>query len=363
MTGHNQRILLYMGHPAHYHNFSVVMNNLKEAGCCVLIVAREKDVLSRLLQDSGFETIFLPARQGNSRFGLIASVLNREWRMLQIVRRFRPDIMAGTDLVIAHVGKLLGIPSVLINEDDLDQIPLFAKFGVRYCDVHLAPDVCRVEGYKNQTLHYRSYHELAYLHPDHFSPSRDVIAPFIDVDNPYFILRFAQLTAHHDKGRSGISDELATKLIGKLEPQGKVYITSERLLSPQFEPYRIAIPPQYMHHALALASLYIGDSQTMAAEAAVLGIPSLRFNDFVGKLSYLNELENCYQLTVGIPTDQPNKLLEEVDRVIANKNIRLDFDKRRNNMLSEKENLALLWTEFLLNYPHQQNIQGFFKKD
>jgi predicted glycosyltransferase len=33
--------------------------------------------------------------------------------------------------------------------------------------------------------------------------------------------------------------------------------------------------------------LYIGDSQTMAAEAAVLGIPSIRFNSFVGKLVYL----------------------------------------------------------------------------
>ena len=36
------------------------------------------------------------------------------------------------------------------------------------------------------------------------------------------------------------------------------------------------IDPSDMHHALAFASLYIGDTQTMAAEAAVLGTPSIR---------------------------------------------------------------------------------------
>ena len=38
-----------------------------------------------------------------------------------------------------------------------------------------------------------------------------------------------------------------------------------------------------MHHVMAFASLYIGDSQTMAAEAGVLGVPFVRFNDFVGR--------------------------------------------------------------------------------
>ena len=62
-------------------------------------------------------------------------------------------------------------------------------------------------------------------------------------------------------------------------------------MEPQFEKYRIKINPLDMHHVMAFASLYIGDSQTMAAEAGVLGVPFVRFNDFVGRLSYLHELE------------------------------------------------------------------------
>lgn len=66
----------------------------------------------------------------------------------------------------------------------------------------------------------------------------------------------------------------------------------------------------HIHHAMAFAKMYIGDSQTMAAEAAVLGTPSIRFNDFVGEIGYLEELENTYQLTFGIMTSDRENLLK-----------------------------------------------------
>ena len=59
-----------------------------------------------------------------------------------------------------------------------------------------------------------------------------------------------------------------------------------------------------MHHVMAFASLYIGDSQTMAAEAGVLGVPFVRFNDFVGRIGYLRELEDVYELGYGIHATQ-----------------------------------------------------------
>ena len=55
-----------------------------------------------------------------------------------------------------------------------------------------------------------------------------------------------------------------------------------------------------MHHVMAFASLYIGDSQTMAAEAGVLGVPFVRFNDFVGRIGSLRELEDVYRLGFGV---------------------------------------------------------------
>jgi predicted glycosyltransferase len=176
----------------------------------------------------------------------------------------------------------------------------------------VAPDCCGVGKWSNKKLSYAGYHELAYLHPAHFTPEFSQVAE-LAASGPYFILRFASLTAHHDEGKSGITADIARRLVGLLSARGRVYITSERPLEPEFEPYRIRIAPSKMHHALAFASLYIGDSQTMAAEAAVLGTPCIRFNDFVGKIGYLRDLEER-GLSVGIPSGAPDLLFKSAGR-------------------------------------------------
>jgi predicted glycosyltransferase len=161
----------------------------------------------------------------------------------------------------------------------------------------------------------------------------------------YYILRFASLNAHHDKGRKGINDALAVKLIEILSPSGQVFITSERPFSSELEPYRLPVHPADMHHVMAHASMYIGDSQTMAAEAAVLGVPSIRFNDFVGELSYLEELEHKYGLTVGIPTSNPEKLLQVVASWTADAGLLETWSKRRTIMLRSTIDVTPLWVE------------------
>lgn len=87
---------------------------------------------------------------------------------------------------------------------------------------------------------------------------------------------------------------------------------------------------------MAFADLYLGDSQTMAAEAGVLGVPFVRFNDFVGRIGYLRELEDVYQLGYGIKTDQIESLYNTVEKLLAMPDRRVVFQERRAKMLSEK---------------------------
>lgn len=119
------------------------------------------------------------------------------------------------------------------------------------------------------------------------------------------------------------------------------------------------------------ASLYIGDSQTMAAEAGVLGVPFVRFNDFVGRIGYLRELEDVYELGYGIhatplTTDSPirradgsvqpsgvEELYKRVEDLVAmpSDERRATFQSRRQKMLSEKIDCAKFLTWFIENYP------------
>jgi len=175
----------------------------------------------------------------------------------------------------------------------------------------------------------------------------------------------------HDSGIKGINTEIAQRLVDILKPHGRIYITSERPLEPQFEQYRIKINPLDMHHVMAYASLYIGDSQTMAAEAGVLGVPFVRFNDFVGRIGYLRELEDVYELGYGIhasalPADSPIRksdgsvqpsgmeaLYKAVEQLVAMDAAerRALYQQRRQNMLADKIDCAKFLTWFIEEYP------------
>ena len=142
-----------------------------------------------------------------------------------------------------------------------------------------------------------------------------------------------------------------------------------------------------MHHVMAFASLYIGDSQTMAAEAGVLGVPFVRFNDFVGRIGYLRELEDKYELGYGIhasvlPADSPirrndgslqpsgvEELYKRVEALVSmpSEQRRKVWAERRKQMLSDKIDCAKFLTWFIENYPSSVEAtrkadENFWKK-
>ncbi|MBK7630204.1 MAG: DUF354 domain-containing protein [Ignavibacteriales bacterium] len=262
--------------------------------------------------------------------------------------------MIGTSAEITHIGRLLGIPSIVVNEDDAEAVPLFSKLSYPFATNILAPSTCSVGRWIKKTVFYEGYHELAYLHPNRVklnvsSSNRNNTA------RKYF-LRFAKLTAHHDDGKTGITDELANRIVSKLILHGDVYISSERNISENLDKYRISIPPADVLSFLSSSDIYIGDSQTMTAEAAVLGIPSIRFNDFVGKLGYLEELEHKYGLTYGIKTSEPEKLLSKIDELISFPNIKEEWQKRRMKMLADKIDVTAFMVWFIENYPKSVKV-------
>lgn len=312
-----------------------------------------------MLVESGLEfTNILPEGRRDNKISIATGQLRQDLKLFLFSKKNKPDLLIGTSVAISHVGKVLNIPSINVNEDDADVVPLYAKLAYPWATKILAPRVCRMDKWDYKTINYDSYHELAYLHPNNFSPQIRIAQKYISLEKPFFILRFAKLGAHHDVGIKGISDEIAAKLVELLNPFGRVYITSERKLDTVLEPYRIQINPIDIHHVMAFAKIYIGDSQTMAAESGVLGVPFIRFNDFVGRISYLDELENKYQLGFGIKTDEVEKLFETLVYLVQNENLIETYRERRFKMLSEKIDYAAFLVWFIENYPDSKRIMS-----
>ena len=366
------KIAVFLGHPAHFHLYKNAVSDLIQGGHEIIYLIKRKDILENLVQESGVDYVVVrdKERSKSSKLGLMFSMLKMDWQVFKCLLKIRPRVLTGTYCPIFSF--FTAVPFISCNEDDAHVVPKFAFLSYPPAKSILTPVVCDNGKWNNKSTKYPSYHELAYLHPNHFTASREVVESYgIDTSKPYFILRFSSLNAHHDDGIKGINTEIAQRLVDILAPHGQIYITSERELEPQFEPYRIRINPLDMHHVMAFASLYIGDSQTMAAEAGVLGTPFVRFNDFVGRIGYLRELEDVYQLGYGIHaspltdespirrndgTVQPSgteALYSAVEQLVAMPadERQATFTARREKMLREKIDYAKFLTWFIENYP------------
>lgn len=369
-----KNIGIFLGHPCHFHNLKNVAENLKKDGYNVFFAIKEKDILEMLCKDAGYEYYKLREGRGSSKLAMVKSVLGMEYRMLKFIHKNKIEMLIGSSLSFA-ASQIARIPALILCEDDADAVPLYANIVYPFATVILSPECCDNSRWKKKSVFYPSYHELAYLHPNHFTPDASIVEKYgIDTKKPYFIVRFSALNAHHDIGIHGINTEIAEKMIAMLKPHGRIYITSERPLEPQFEQYRIRINPLDMHHVMAFASLYIGDSQTMAAEAGVVGTPFVRLNDFVGRLSYLHELEAPtdftprndgyvpkidahvpddvhYSLGYGHKTADVEGFFASIQRWLDTPDRKAICAERRAKMLSEKVDYAKFLTYFIESYP------------
>lgn len=352
-------ILIQLSHPAHFHLYKYIAKNLMADGHKIFILIKTKDILEDLLVQSGLPYYnILKEAHRKSKLGILWDMLVRDWRMLRFVRKHKIDLLTGSTVEVAQVGWLTRKYRVNTGEDDMRVVPLFQKMGGPFVQTILSPISCDNWKLEPKSVKYAGFHKLAYLHPNQFTPDQRVVEKYFPANKPYFILRFAQLKAYHDitSHAHGINTEIAQHLIDMLLPYGNVYITSERELEPQFEKYRLNINPLDIHHVLAYAKLYIGDSQSMAVEAAMLGTPSLRFNDFAGKIGVLEELEHKYELTYAVSPSNPQLLFDKVNEWLNVSDLQEVFQLRRQKMLSEKIDVTAFFTWFIENYPESRHI-------
>lgn len=344
---------IYLGHPAQFHYYKHVAKQLQADGHQVFFAVKEKDILEDLLRNASIPYTKVRGKRGDSKLAMIWSLIKMDLNVVRFVRKNKIDLLFGVPPVWG-TRLLCHKPVLLSGEDDAHVAPRSAKLLYTIASELITPISCDNGKWNAKSIKYPGYLKLAYLHPKRFEASSEVVRKYgIDSEKPYFLMRFAKLNAHHDNGVSGITTEVAQHLIDMLSPHGRIYITSERELEPQFEQYRLQINPLDIHHVMAYATLYIGDSQSMAVEAAMLGVPSLRFNDFVGakKIGVMEELEHAYGLTYGISSHEPEKLYAKIEELMAMPNLREEWQKRRAKMLAEKIDVTAFLTWFIEQYP------------
>jgi len=348
------RILIFISHPAQFLFYKNCIIELRAKKHEVFILIKSKDVLADLLDEMGWKYHnILPENRGKSKFQILYSLLKRDIRLFRFAIHNKIQLLMGTDASLAHVGKLCRIACITTLEDDYDVIKNLAQLTYPYTSTILVPEICKVGKWTEKKIGYNGYMKLAYLHPNRFKPEINKIK---QLEQPYIIIRLSGLSAHHDFGIKGINHQLLQKIITLLSPYAKVLISSENELPKEFSMYKLDIPKSDIHHFLYFSKMLICDSQSMAVEAAMLGTPAIRFSDFAGKISVLEELEHKYQLTYGIATSKPDQLFKRIEDLLSIPNLKELFQTRRQQMLADKIDVTAFMVWFVENYPKSVQI-------
>ena len=353
------KIAIHISHPEQFHLFKNVIAQLRTQNHSVIITYNEKDVLGELISSSEFASIAykVNARKNiDSIWHLMHQFLQKEIGLYKELCKHKPDILVGNSIALAHIGKFMSRPSIIINQDDFDLIHLTANIGYPFASTILCPDVCRTGKFKKKSIQYPASHALAYLHPKYFSPNEETAKKYVDTTVPFYILRLVKLSAHHDIGINGINDALAEKICERLSKSGNVFISAERKLSNSLEKYRLKIDPSHIHHLMSFADLFISDSQGMSEEAEILGTPTIRYTDFAGRMSFLEELEIKYQLGFSFKPPSTKNLFDKIEQILNMHNVKSVWTERKNKMLADKIDLASFLSWFIGNYPESKHI-------
>jgi uncharacterized protein len=348
------KIFLDIGHPAHVHYFRNFIKIMRGRGHRFMITAKERNVTHSLLETYGIP--FVKRRDyPKSLLSKLLMIPVTDVQILRHARRFRPDLFMGfSGTHVSHAGWLMNRPRIIF--DDTDHAGLAHASYVPFASVILTPD-CFTKAFGKKHLRFKGYMELCGLHPNYFSPDRRVLKDLgVHPSEKYVLVRFVSWTASHDIGHRGLSREMKIRAVREFSLYAKVFITAEADLPVELEKYRLSVPPDKMHDVMAHATLFYGESATMASESAVLGVPAVYINE--AELCYTVEEEKKYGLVFNFNEplkDQEQSIIKAVD-ILKSPDSREKYGEKRRRLIREKIDVTAFMVWFVETYPESFEI-------
>jgi len=333
-------VFVNISHPAHFHFFKNAIHTLRKHGHSVIIGARKKEFALDLLKASGLEFVPLTHKQTGIS-GVVSEMLEQQIKIYQILKMHSIDLMLQIGGIFnAPVGKLCNIPTLTFSDTENNKWGNALSFRL---SKHVFSPTCfdRVIGgtWKKQ-IHYPGYHELAYLSPRY--------VPKKIVPENKFLVRFVGWKAIHDVGEKGLSNEQKIEIVNILSKSGSVYISSEGMLPKELFDFACKFHPSEIHDFMKTCRMIVGESATMASEAACLGIPAVFISD-TGR-GYTTEQDKRYGLSRHYRLDQWEDIVQTLSSW-ASQDLNDEWQKKRWNMLRDKIDVTSWMVDLIENYP------------
>lgn len=342
------RLLIDIGHPAHIHLFRNFAHEMIKRGHDVLFTCKEKEFEVQLLQHYNLPFHSF-GKKKRTIIGKLLGIFSFGYYEIKTGYKFKPDIfLSHGSYSAAHASFFLKKPHISFEDTfNPEQVILYKPFTSAILTSDY-PHPLRSE----KVIKYKGYNELAYLHPKWYTPDNSIFKELgIDSDQPYVLLRFVSWNASHDIGHKGLNLRDKVRIIDSFKNIARVFISSEDALPEELIQYKITINPYRIHDVLAFASLYFGESSTMAEEAALLGTPSIYIN--TRGTFYTKHLEVDYGLLYNFAEDfaAVEDALKKGMEILDNKDYKKEWQNKSRRLLNDCIDVTSFQIWFVENWP------------
>ncbi len=338
------RLLFIINTPGQAHTWKHVISNLLAHGHVIKIIARDYDSAPEILRNYGFQ--FDTFQAVGSRLTRLLGAFTHFEKCFQLSRNFSPSIVIGFGIDAAVTATRMHTPSVVFIDDDQSAVQNFLTRMLG--STIITPDCFRGE-LGNRHIRIKGYKELAYLHPNYFTPDASVFEELnLARGEKYIILRFSSGDAVHDITYRSLAlcDKLA--IVETLKQHARVFISPEGPLPDELTEYRLPVPCHRFHHALYYAHMFVSDTGTSASEAAILGTPAVLCGSDSVKMGNFESL-NGYDLLYSY--DNAKSAIAKASDLIQRPRLKEDWAAKSKKLLSEKIDVCRFLSDFIHNFP------------
>jgi len=282
------KYIFELNHPKHYHQFKYIICQLK-VDHEVIIIAREKEVLFNLLDENKVEYIRFTHSKSGSIFKKIWCHLFSLRKLQRIVIRFKPNYFLSKASASTIFVKIFRPSCKTVIFPDSEVVWLTNTIVSKFANRIITPEVFQRD-FGKKHIRIPGIFENSYLAPNYYKIEHINIQKYgYDVDRRTVFIRFVGWKANHDISHFGFNEMEKEELINLFERHKfNIIISAETYLPDCIKKYLNPFPTSIIHSVLKVCNFYVGDSQTMASESALLGLKSFRYNSFVGESDMSN---------------------------------------------------------------------------
>jgi len=351
------KILIDTGHPAELHFFSHIAEQLEKNGHSVFFVIREKDCALPIAKNLHLKFIS-KGRGSNAVFFKPFYFIRALWVLYTTARKMKPDIL------VSFASPYAGVIARIFKKPHMAFLDTEHGKLLRWLDKnfssHIITPSCFQQELGAKQITIDTYKELAYLSPAYFTPNKSIINEY-NLPGSFILVRLVNHGAMHDLSKKQWNHKSKLQWVAQLAQKYPLIISSEIKLPAELEPYRLTAPSQMFHQVLAHARLVVGESATVAAESAVLGVPSVYIE--YSSRGYVDELEKKYGLIKHyLPNTEGVCNAEKYIHAAMQNTDNPKYNAKSQRLLFEKTDVTKFMVWFVENYPESaERSEVFFE--